>query len=205
MLRAYEGKEEVAPICSMWDPIVAPSFDQEGRKRYLDWLEEQYGTIDALNDVYQTSFKEFEELEKEDYWFSCKYGEGAVYTPRNRELLEPAFWMWCDNMKWKRRELRLYFEEMQQRFSALPQKLYLSPNMAQWSYFLNVDGSRLSGVGFADLWDTAMRGINIYELAPYVDNCYFMTVPVTPAGDADAYVVSCQHSMMRCMNQGRDF
>lgn len=205
MLRAYEGNEEVAPICSMWDPIVAPSFDREGKKRYLGWLEEQYGTIDSLNDVYGTSFKAFEELEKEDYWFSCKYGEGAVYTSENRELLEPAFWMWCDNMKWKRRELRLYFEEMQQRFSALPQKLYLSPNMAQWSYFLNVDGSRLSGVGFAELWDTAMRGIDIYELAPYVDNCHFTTVPVTPAGDADAYVVSCQHSMMRCMNQGRDF
>lgn len=205
MLHAYEGEKEVAPICSMWDPIVAPSFDPEGQKRYLDWLKEQYGTIDSLNAAYQTNFKGFEDLEKEDYWFACKYGEGAVYTPRNRELLEPAFWMWCDNMKWKRRELRLYFEEMQQRLAALPQKLYLSPNMAQWSYFLNVDGSRLSGVGFADLWDTAMRGIDVYELAPYVDNCHFTAVPVTPAGDADAYVVSCQHSMMRCMNRGRDF
>ena len=84
-------------------------------------------------------------------------------------------------------------------------KLYLSPNMAQWSYFLNVDGSRLSGVGLADLWDTGMRGIDIYELASYVDNCCFTAVPVTPAGDADAYVVSCQHSMMRCMNRNRDF
>lgn len=84
-------------------------------------------------------------------------------------------------------------------------KLYLSPNMAQWSYFLNVDGSRLSGGGLADLWDTGMRGIDIYKLASYVDNCCFTAVPVTPAGDADAYVVSCQHSKMRCVNWDRDF
>ena len=31
------GRER-KPICSMWDPIVAPSFDEEGRKRYLHWL-----------------------------------------------------------------------------------------------------------------------------------------------------------------------
>ena len=56
---------------------------------------------------------------------------------------------------------------------------------------------------FSDLWDTAMRGIDIYALAPYVDACHFITVPTTPDGYPDAYVVSCQHSMMRVMNEGR--
>lgn len=205
VMQVYDGKEKVLPICSMWDPIVAPSFDEEGRGRYLGWLKEQYGTIQDLNRAYRTDFRDFAELRKEDYWFGCKYGDGTVYSIESREQSGPEFLLWCDNMKWKRRELRLYFQEMQARFSKLSPKLYLLPNMAQWSYFLNVDGSRLSGVGFADLWDTGMRGIDIYELAPYVENCHFTTVPVTPAGDADAYVVSCQHSMMRCMNQGRDF
>jgi hypothetical protein len=94
---------------------------------------------------------------------------------------------------------------MRRRFAELPQNPYLSPCMAQWSYFLNVDGSKLAGVGLADLWDTATRGIDVYELAPYVDNCHFMTVPVIPQGDPDAYVTACQHSMMRAMNGRRDF
>lgn len=205
MLQVCGEEGRLLPICSMWDPIVAPSFDEDGRDRYLKWLQEQYGTIQNLNKAYHSEFQSFAELEKEDYWFACKYGEGAVYQPESQEQAAPEFVLWCDNMKWRRRELQLYFKEMQTRFSKLFHNLYLSPNMAQWSYFLNVDGSRLSGVGFADLWDTGMRGIDIYELAPYVDNCHFITVPVTPSGDADAYVVSCQHSMMRCMNQGRDF
>ena len=63
----------------------------------------------------------------------------------------------------------------------------------------------LAGVGFADLWDTAARGIDIYRLAEYVDCAHFLSVPVTPDGNPEAYVTSCHHSMMRSMNSGREF
>ena len=44
------GAKEVIPVCSMWDPVVAPSFDKEGQKRYLDYLRELYkGDIKSLN------------------------------------------------------------------------------------------------------------------------------------------------------------
>lgn len=203
--RIMENGVSKIPLCSMWDPIVAPSFDEEGRARYLQWLESHYQEIASLNKAYGIDLDRFEDLRKEDYWFACKYGDEMLYSQQDRETASPKFALWCDNMKWKRFELRRYFAQMQQRFAAFPQKLYLSPNMAQWGYFLNVDGSKLSGVGLANLWDTAMRGIDLYELTPYVDNCQFFTVPVTPAGDPDPYVVACQHSMMRCMNHGRDF
>jgi len=26
----------------MWDPVVAPSFDEDGKKRYRSWLEKRY-------------------------------------------------------------------------------------------------------------------------------------------------------------------
>jgi hypothetical protein len=79
--------------------------------------------------------------------------------------------------------------------------------MSQWGYFLNIYGRTQQDIDneFSDLWDTAMRGIDIYALAPYVDSCHFITVPVTPDGYPDSYVVSCQHSMMRVMNQGKPF
>ena len=35
------GNEEVIPVCSMWDPVVAPSFDEEGRQRYRERSEER--------------------------------------------------------------------------------------------------------------------------------------------------------------------
>ena len=31
--------QEAVPMCSMWDPVVAPSFDEEGQKRYIEYLE----------------------------------------------------------------------------------------------------------------------------------------------------------------------
>ncbi len=77
--------------------------------------------------------------------------------------------------------------------------------LSQWGYFLNVDGSFLTGAGLSDLWDTAVRGADFYRIAPYVDAAHFISVPVLPNGDPDCYVTACQHSMMRNMNRGRSF
>lgn len=57
---------------------------------------------------------------------------------------------------------------------------------------------------YSELWDTAMRGIDMYAISPYVDSCHFITVPARPDASPDAYVTSCQHSMMRVMNEGKE-
>ena len=56
--------------------------------------------------------------------------------------------------------------------------------MTQWGYFLNIYGRQQADGDneFSDLWDTAMRGLDLYALAPYVDSCHFITVPVTSIG-----------------------
>jgi hypothetical protein len=198
--------EEKLPLCSMWDPIVAPSFDDDGKQRYLNWLKKQYkNNIEFFNKAYGTSFSDFNALTKEDYWFECAYPDKKTYSLESLKKMLPECIMWTDNIKWKIEELCLYFEDMEKRLHHINKKFYLCPNMAQWGYFLNIDGSMLSNVGFSNLWDTAMRGIDIYKLSKYVDSCHFITVPVTPFGDADAYVVSCQHSMMRVMNSNKGF
>lgn len=194
------------PICSMWDPIIAPSFDQDGVNRYVSWLSKKYkDNIQAFNEAYHTSFAAFSELTPLDYWYEELYKQEPMFTSSEVVKLAPKVRMWADNMKWKKEELALYFASMQQRFKELDDRLFLCPNLAQWSYFLNIDGSMLSSVGFSELWDTSMRGIDIYELARYVDSAHFITVPVTPYGDADPYIVASQHSMMRAMNTGRPF
>lgn len=204
--RIEAGGETRKPMCSMWDPIVAPSFDQEGRERYLTWLEQRYqGNITRLNEAYGLQAETFLSLRPEEYWFSCRYPQLTAVSEADVENRTPCFRVMADNKRWQSEELELYFAEMEKRLKAVDPSLFLCPDLAQWGYFLNVDGAMLSGVGMADLWDTAVRGIDLYRLAPYVDAAHFISVPVTPAGDPDCYVTACHHSMMRNMNRGRDF
>lgn len=194
------------PICSMWDPIVAPSFDGEGKARYRSWLAARYhGDIAAFNRAYGTAKPGFDALEKEDYWFACHYPAGTAFTGEEALAAAPKARMLLDNRLWQRDELCLYFADMQKRLYAVDDSFYLCPDMAQWGYFLNVDGGMLADVGMADLWDTATRGIDLYKLAGYVDCANLISVPVTPAGDADVYVTACHHNMLRNINVGRGF
>ena len=56
---SVNGTEDRLPLCSMWDPIVAFSFDKEGISRYQTWLEERYGSIEAFNQAYGLSAESF--------------------------------------------------------------------------------------------------------------------------------------------------
>ncbi len=207
-----EGKtEEVIPVCSMWDPIVAGSFDEEGIRRYRAFLKEFYGgEIKKLNRAYGIGADGFDQLRPEEYWFSLRFEENTggtdlFYTEEDVRERTPRFVVYRDNALWKVRELALYFEAMGKALKEKNSQLFLCPDMTKWGYFLNIYGRQQADGDneFSDLWDTAMRGIDLYALAPYVDSCHFITVPVTPDGYPDAYVVSCQHSMMRVMNEGR--
>lgn len=197
--------EKRLPMCSMWDPIAAPSFDEEGQNRYRSWLQRRYGDIVAFNTAYGTAFAAFADVQPGDYWFTVKHGEGCCYTLDDLRQNTPAFTMWADNMRWLTEELTLYFAAMKERLHGIDPALYLMPNLTQWSHMLCIDTSRKSDIGLCELWDTAMRGIDMRAIAPYVDMAHYYTVPVTIGGDPDAYVVSCQHAHIRSMNQGRSF
>ena len=200
-----EGKE-VLPVCSMWDPVVAVSFDKEGQNRYRSYLKEFYhNDIQALNKNYGISVKDFESLSPEEYWYGVKYPEGGFYTEEDVKKRTPKFYVWRDNALWKIHEMTEYFKTIGPKLKERNPDLFLCPDLSQWGYFLNIFGREQQDLDneFSDLWDTAIRGIDMYALSPYLDSCHFITVPVTPDGIADAYVVSCQHSMMRVMNQDK--
>lgn len=198
--------KEVIPVCSMWDPIVAPSFDDEGKAHYIEFLREIYrNDIEKLNQSYGLTLSDFTELTPEEYWYTLKYGEEDFFSEEDVKERTPKFCIWKDNADWKMKEQILYFKAMQGMLKEKNPELFLCPDMTQWGYFLNIYGrSQMDADNdFSELWDTAMRGIDIYALAPYVDSCHFITVPTTPDGLPDAYVTSCQHSMMRVMNEGK--
>lgn len=194
----------VEMMCTMWDPIVAPSFDTEGRARYIGWLQHKYTSIDSFNKAYKTELQSFDDINMENFWFTCAY-DNPIHMQGEFSAESKTVIMWADNMLWKRDEICNYFKYMQKHLKKVNPSIYTCPDMAQWSYFLNVDATALANVGFSDLWDTANRGIDIYKAAKYVDCAHFITVPITPYGDPDPYVSSCQHSMMRAMNEGREF
>lgn len=207
MMKDFNGNDgkEVIPVCSMWDPVVAPSFDEEGKLRYLDFLRTLYeGDIGRLNQNYGTAVDSFTQLEPEEYWYTLKYGT-VILTEEDVRKQTPQYFRWRDQAFWKARELELYFQKMQTLLKEKNPELFLCPDLSQWGYFLNIYGRIQADADndFSDLWDTAVRGIDMYALAPYVDSCHFLTVPVTPDGYPNAYVVSCQHSMMRVMNEGK--
>ena len=66
---SVNGTEDRLPLCSMWDPIVAFSFDKEGISRYQTWLEERYGSIEAFNQAYGLSAESFSAITPEEYWY----------------------------------------------------------------------------------------------------------------------------------------
>ena len=189
------------PMCSMWDPVVQPSFDEEGQKRYMGWLQKRYGDIAALNAAYGASFPSFEALRLQDVW----RGDPAALTAREIHENAPVFRMWADSQAWRAEELALYFQEMKRRLHEVEPKLYLMPDLSQWGHFLNVWTVRREDVRFCDVWDTATRGLDMRLIAPQVDMCHYYTVPVTFDGDPDAYAVSCQHAHIRSLNAGRPF
>lgn len=193
-------------IVSMWDPIVAPSFDEDGKKRYLSFLEKRYRSIDGFNSAYSTTFSSFDALKPSDWWFGEYERESPPVVMNGRRILSAhERRLLYDNRKWQSEELVDYFCDMERRLHSVANDLLLCPVLSQWGYFLTVDGSMLSSVGFADLWDTANRGIDMYRLKDFVDVAHFISVPVTPSGDPDCYVTGYHHSQMRILNRDRAF
>lgn len=175
----YTNGRKQLPLCSMWDPIAAASFDESGQERYRSVLKQRYeGDIALLNERYHTSFADFDELKPTDYWQDIRTAPTLRSTDYQNRT--PAFWRYWDNQQYKQYELACYFAAMQQKLHAEEPALLLMPNLSQWSMFLNINRYNRF-----DLWDTANRGIDPYRLAKSVDQATFMTVPQLPDATAE--------------------
>ncbi|MDD7009024.1 MAG: hypothetical protein PUI25_08340, partial [Spirochaetales bacterium] len=104
---AVSGK----PMVSMWDPVVAPSFDEDGRERYVSYLKGIYDSIDDLNEAYGTSYSSFDEPSMSELW--------AEGTPSCKTEMRKRY----DNRRWQRDELVLYFREMKERLHGIDPSL----------------------------------------------------------------------------------
>ena len=130
------------PLCSMWDPIAAPSFDKEGIDHYRKWILKRWGSVEKINIRYALALKDIQELEPGDYWFDLSYPGKSVYSRADMENKSRAYCIWVDNAQYKSDVISQYFKDMRRRLMALNEDFYLVPNLAQWGYFLNIDGRK---------------------------------------------------------------
>jgi len=188
-------------MMTMWEPIPKPSFDAEGKEKYLAWLEKHYGgDIARLNQSYGLKAKSFSKLKPEEYWLrpeelswvGCARPKAEDFTTRT-----PDFYRWIDNQTHLAEVLEEYLAAMLKHWRELDSNLFIEPMLHQWGYFFNPPGQ-------ID-WQTGQRALDIYRCAKHVDSVLFVAQPLNAENRADAMALSVEESILRTANEGRPF
>lgn len=188
-------------IQTMFEPIPKPSFDLEGKRKYLAWLEKHYGgDIANLNQRYGLAAKSFSELHPSEYWLrpeelnwvGCARPKAEDFTKRT-----PDFYRWIDNQTHLGEVLEEYLAIMKKRWLELKPDIFVEPVLHQWGYFFNPPGQ-------VD-WQTGQRALDVYRCAAHVDSALFIASPLNAENRADAMALSVEASIMRNANSHRPF
>jgi len=186
-------------VMTMFEPIPKPSFDEEGRHRYLAWLEKRYaGDISRFNSRYGLMAPSFAGLNPSEYWLrpeelnwvGCALPTASDFTGRT-----PDFHRWIDNQSYLAHELDLYLGTMKRHWEEMG--IYAEPNLHQWGYFFNPPTRRD--------WQTGQRALDVYRCAKHVDSAMFVAAPLNAENRADATALSVEGSILRGANEGKRF
>ncbi|TAL05330.1 MAG: hypothetical protein EPO07_03665, partial [Verrucomicrobia bacterium] len=206
---------------TMFEPIPKPSFDAEGKQKYLAWLENRYGGDFAkLCKRYgipltrpsatlspsggegrgEGATRSFYDLTPEEYWLrpeelnwvGCARPTAEDFTKRS-----PDFYRWIDNQTHLAEVLEEYLATMKQRWRELEPDLFIEPLLHQWGYFFNPPG--------AIDWQTGQRALDVYRCAKHVDSVLFIAAPLNAENRADAMALSVEGSILRNANSHRPF
>jgi hypothetical protein len=200
-MRRRAGSPERIIMQTMFEPIPKPSFDAEGKQRYLVWLEKRYaGDITRLNQRYGLAAKSFAALTPSEYWLrpeELNWVDCARPTADDFARRTPDFNRWVDNQTYLAGELEEYLATMKKHWRELEPALFIEPVLHQWGYFFNPPGQTM--------WQTGQRALDVYRCAPHVDGVLFIASPLNAENRADAMVLSVEGSIMRNANAGRPF
>ena len=166
---------------TMFEPIPKPSFDAEGRQKYLAWLEKRYaGDIVRLNQRYGLAAQSFAELSSSEYWLrpeELNWVGCARPTADDFAARTPDFHRWLDNQTHLAEVLLDYLATMKQRWHVLEPQLFVEPLLHQWGYFFNPPGQ--------PDWQTGQRALDVYRCAAHVDSVLFIAAPLNAENRAD--------------------
>jgi len=198
MRRNADGK---VIMQTMFEPIPKPSFDLEGKGKYLAWLERRYGgDIGKLNKRYGLAAKSFGELNPEEYWLrpdelnwvGCARPKAEDFAKRT-----PDFYRWLDNQTHLAEVLEDYLATMKAHWREVEPNLFVEPLLHQWGYFFNPPAQ-------VD-WQTGQRALDVYRCAKHVDSVLFIAAPLNAENRADAMALSVEGSILRNANAHRPF
>jgi hypothetical protein len=206
LLKLYgKGMRRRADGCiimqTMFEPIPKPSFDVEGKQKYLAWLDKRYGgDIAKLNQRYGLEVKSFAELQPSEYWLrpdELNWVGCARPTADDFSRRTPDFYRWIDNQTHLAEVLEEYLATMLKHWRELEPNLFVEPLLHQWGYFFNPPGQ-------ID-WQTGQRALDVYRCAKQVDSVLFIAAPLNAENRADAMALSVEGSIMRNANSHRPF
>ena len=186
---------------TMFEPIPKPSFDAEGKQKYLAWLEKRYaGEIARLNERYSLSAKSFSELRPQEYWLrpeEVNWVGCARPTADDFARRTPDFYRWVDNQTHLAEVLDDYLATMLKHWRSLDEPIFVEPVLHQWGFFFNPSGQ-------LD-WQTGQRALDVYRCAKHVDRVLFIAAPLNAENRADAAALSVEASILRNANSHRPF
>ncbi|MBK7819967.1 MAG: hypothetical protein IPJ61_02545 [Tessaracoccus sp.] len=196
MRRSADGR---VLMQTMFDPIAKPSFDDDGRRHYLNWLSNRYaGDVTRLADAYGVEASSFDDLQPSQYWLRPEevgWLDCALPTAADIAARTPDFRRWVDNQAYLADVLVNYFADMAPHWRRLG--VSAEPILHQWGYFFTPPGR--------PEWQTGQRALDVYRIAPHVDNAWFITAPLNAESRPDAMVVSVDAAIMRAANGGSRF
>lgn len=178
-----ENGEKRIPCYFYHSPALMPSFDEDGRKVYFDWLAGRYKTVSDLNSVYGTDYESFDDIAMQDIW---PVMTAADYSERGVRML-----MHRDNMLFRQDLLDSFFAELTASVREKVPGIYLYDCLSQWKYFL------------PDWVEISERGLDIWRLGKHLDCPSFYTLPVDTYGEPNCYAVSLENSILRSASVNR--
>lgn len=179
-----ENGEKKIPCYFYHSPALMPSFDQDGRRVYFNWLTKKYADISELNEAYGTTYKSFDEIIMQDIW--------PVMTAS--DYSEPGFRMIMhkDNMLFRQDLLDSFFSELTASVRAKVPGIYLYDCLSQWKYFLT------------DWVEISERGLDIWRLGKYLDCPSFYSLPLDTYAEPNCYAVSMENAILRSASSDKD-
>lgn len=173
-----ENGETRIPCYFYHSPGIMPSFDEDGRRVYVDWLRRFYhDDIVAMNRLYGTAYASFDEPTMEELWPEMTAEDYRSGTPR--------LWVHRDNMLFRQDIMEDFYADLCARVRDRIPGIYLYDCLSQWKYLL------------PDWVEISERGLDIWRLGKHLDCPSFYTLPADAYGEANGYVVPCEMSILR--------
>jgi hypothetical protein len=159
-----ENGETRIPCYFYHSPGIMPSFDEDGRRVYVDWLRRFYhDDIAAMNRLYGTAYASFDEPTMEELWPEMTAEDYRSGTPR--------MWVHRDNMLFRQDIMDDFYADLCARVRDRIPGIYLYDCLSQWKYLL------------PDWVEISERGLDIWRLGKHLDCPSFYTLPAEARSD----------------------